>query len=129
MIKRIVIAGCRNYTNYEEAKEYIDRCIANIRKEHTITIISGGATGADALGEQYAKENGFKIERYPADWKKYSKSAGPRRNKTMAEISDFVICFWDGQSKGTKSMIEYAKKYKKPIRIKRIAVSSRQPQF
>ena len=78
---------------------------------------------------KYAKENGFKIERYPADWKKYSKSAGPRRNKTMAEISDFVICFWDGQSKGTKSMIEYAKKYKKPIRIKRIAVSSRQPQF
>lgn len=59
MIKRIVIAGCRDYTNYDEAKEYIDFCLSNIRKENKIIIISGGAKGADALGERYAKENGF----------------------------------------------------------------------
>ncbi len=118
--KRVVIAGCRDYNNYDEAKNYIDFCLSNIRKESTIIIVSGCASGADAIGERYAKENGFKVEKYPADWKTYGKSAGPRRNNQMAEISNFVICFWDGKSKGTMSMIKYANFYNKPIRIKRI---------
>ena len=118
--KRVVIAGCRNYTNYDEAKAYIDHCLSRMREENTIIIVSGGASGADAIGERYANENGFEIERYPADWKTYGRSAGPRRNKQMAEVSDYVICFWDEKSRGTKSMIAYAKKYDKPVRIKQI---------
>ena len=116
--KRVVIAGCRDYNNYEEAKIFIDYCISDIRKDYTVIIVSGGAQGADALGERYARENNFKIERYIAEWDKYGKSAGPKRNKKMAEISDFVICFWDEKSRGTKSMIEYSKKCDKPIKIK-----------
>ena len=119
-IKRVVIAGCRDYGNYDEAKTYIDFCLSDIRKKYEIVILSGGARGADAIGEQYAKENGFKIEKYPAAWETYGKSAGPRRNKQMAEACDFVICFWDGQSRGTGSMLEFAKQYNKPFRIKRI---------
>ena len=120
MIKRVIIAGCRYYNNYEEAKAFIDFCLSNIRKKNEIVILSGGARGADAIGERYAEENGFSIEKYPADWEKYGRSAGPRRNEKMAEISDYVICFWDGKSRGTKSMIEYAKKYNKPLKIKTI---------
>ncbi len=120
MIIRVVIAGCRDYNNYDEAKEYIDFCLTNIRKENKIVIISGGASGADALGERYAAENGFEIEKHPADWEKYGRSAGPRRNKQMAQIADYVICFWDEKSKGTHSMIEYAEKFGKPVRVKKI---------
>ncbi len=118
--KRVVIAGCRDYNNYEQAKLYIDFCIKRIKKEYTLIFLSGGCRGADAMGERYAEENGFKVEKYPADWKTYGRSAGPRRNKQMAEITDYVICFWDGQSRGTKSMIDYAKEYNKPTMIKRI---------
>ena len=117
-IKRVVIAGCRDYNNYLEAKEYIDFCLSDIRKKNEIIIVSGCARGADALGERYAKENGFKVEKYPADWAAYGKSAGPRRNKQMAAVCDYVICFWDEKSKGTKSMIECTQSYGKPIRIK-----------
>ena len=120
MCLRIVIAGCRDFNDYKEAKEYIDFCISNIRKANKIIIISGGASGADTLGERYAKENGFKVELYPANWEKYGRSAGPKRNEQMAKICDYVICFWDGKSRGTKSMIEYAKKHQKPIKIKQI---------
>ncbi len=49
MIKRVVIAGCRDYNNYAEAKQYIDFCLSNIRKENNIVIVSGGACGADAI--------------------------------------------------------------------------------
>lgn len=123
MIKRIVVAGCRNYENYREAKAYIDFCISEIRKNNTLIFVSGGCKGADMLGERYAKENGFEIERYKADWEKHGKSAGPKRNMQMAEIGDYVICFWDGKSKGTLSMINCAKKLKKPLRIKNITNS------
>lgn len=115
---RVVIAGCRDYCNYDEAKAYIDCCLSDIEKEDEIIIVSGCASGADAIGLRYAKESGFKVEKYLADWKKYGKSAGPIRNKQMAEVCDRVICFWDGESKGTKSMIDLAKKYEKPVYIK-----------
>lgn len=120
MIKRIVIAGCRNYKDYDEAKEYIDTVIKRIRKEYTLIFVSGGCTGADKLGERYAKENGYKVELYTAQWEKYGKRAGPKRNKLMAQIGDYIICFWDEKSKGTKSMINFSKQLNKPIRIKYI---------
>ena len=98
MIKRVIIAGCRNYTNYEQAKEYIDFCISNIRQKYELIFVSGGCTGADAIGERYAKENGFKLEVYPAKWKKYGKAAGPKRNAEMVKIGDYFICFGDNKN-------------------------------
>lgn len=120
MIKRVAVAGCRKYENYEEAKEYIDFCIREIRKKYTLIFVSGGCRGADALGERYAAENGFKTEIYQAKWEKYGRAAGPERNKKIAEISDYIICFWDGQSKGTKSLLRFAEKAGKPVKIKLI---------
>ena len=118
--KRIVIAGSRNYNDYNKAKTYIDFCISDIRNKYNIIIISGGAKGADTLGERYANENGFAIERYLADWEQQGKKAGLIRNREMAEIADYVICFWDGRSRGTKSMIEYSKQLNKPLKVKKV---------
>lgn len=122
-MKRIVIAGSRKYNNYAEAKEYIDMCISGLNKDNTIVFVSGGCKGADKLGERYAEENGIQIERYCAEWSKYGKGAGPIRNRKMADICDIVICFWDGQSSGTGSMIECAKKAGKRVYIKRICTA------
>lgn len=119
-MKKIVVAGSRDYDNYEEAKKYIEYCISEIRKKYTLIFVSGGCKGADMLGERYAKENGFEIERHIANWDKYGRAAGPKRNEEMAKTADFVICFWDGKSRGTKTMIMYAKKHKRPVRIKSI---------
>lgn len=122
MILKIVIAGCRYYNNYNEAKEYIDFCIREIKKNNTIVILSGGCRGADAIGERYAIENGYEIRRFVANWDKYGKAAGPIRNEQMAKDADYIICFWDYKSRGTKSMIENAKKYSKPYKIKNISL-------
>lgn len=118
MIKRVVVAGCRNYNDYSQAKKYIDFCISRIKTKYTLIFVSGGCKGADRLGERYATENSFEIETYPADWNKYGRKAGPKRNNEMAKIGDYFICFWDGRSKGTKSMIDYATKAGKPLKIK-----------
>lgn len=76
---------------------------------HDVIIMSGHAKGADMLGERFAEEHGLKLEVYPADWKAHYRSAGFRRNEQMGNIANGLIAFWDGESHGTKHMIEYAK--------------------
>ncbi len=120
MVKRIVVAGCRDFCDYSLAKEYIEECLSEISENNTFIFVSGACRGADMLGEQYAKEHGFEIERYPAQWDLYGRSAGPIRNKKMAEVSDLVICFWDGQSRGTRAMIKYAEQLGKTVKVKMI---------
>jgi uncharacterized phage-like protein YoqJ len=84
---------------------------------HTIVIISGMAKGADTIGEQYAHERGYTVERFPADWQQYGKAAGPIRNRQMVDNADALIVFWDGQSAGTRNMIMMAKKKGLAVRI------------
>lgn len=80
-----------------------------IAEGEQIEIVSGACpTGADYYGEQYAKERGFSLRRFPADWQQYGKRAGAVRNRQMAQYGDALIAFWDGKSKGTKIMIDEA---------------------
>lgn len=116
--KRILIAGCRDFNNYKIAKRYINRCLSEIKKQYDLIIVSGGAKGADMLGERFANEKKLKIERYLPDWQKYGKAAGPKRNKEMVAVSDYIICFWDKKSQGTASTIRYGRLLDKPIRVK-----------
>lgn len=123
MKKRVVIGGCRDYENYEVFCKYVDIYLSRIGKENKIVIVSGHCSGVDVMAERYAKENGYAVEIYPADWKKYGRAAGPKRNKLMVETADYVIAFWDGRSRGTKSLIDYAVKLKKPMRVVDIGLS------
>lgn len=103
---RIIIAGGRDFTNTGMAFS----CLESLVNAGDV-IISGHASGADTIGEFYAQKNGLPCELYPADWKKYGKAAGPIRNEEMAKTADMLIAFWDGKSRGTKSMIGLAKKH------------------
>lgn len=118
MIKRVVIAGCRHFENYRFLRDVCDKCLSRlVREGNEIRILSGCCRGADQLGERYAAERGYTVERHPADWQFYGSSAGPRRNREMAEAADHIIVFWDGESAGSRSMIECAERLKKPLRV------------
>ncbi len=113
---KLIIAGTRTFTDYELLKSKLDNLLRNIPDIDT-EIVSGGCKGADLLGEQYAKEFGIKIKRFPADWDKHGKKAGPLRNKEMAEYSTHCVVFWDGLSKGTASMIKLAQEKELNLRV------------
>lgn len=115
---KVIIAGGRNFNDYSRLKNVCSFYLGN-KIPNEIEIVSGTANGADKLGEIYANENGYKIKRFPADWDKYGKSAGHKRNLQMAEYADALILFWDGKSKGSKSMLGYAEKYGLEIRVER----------
>lgn len=106
---RLVIAGSRDFNDYALLSKAVDKHLGDKGDDAKIIIISGTAPGTDQLGERYAKERGYKLECYPADWGHYGKAAGPVRNMNMANVADDVIVFWDGESSGTKNMIETAK--------------------
>ena len=114
---RLVVAGSRDFDDYTLLSAELDKLLAG---KTNITIVSGTARGADRLGERYAAEHNLRIERFPAEWEKYHKGAGPIRNMKMVQSADVVIVFWDNESSGTKNIIECARKEDIPYRIVRV---------
>ena len=112
---KVIVAGCRDFKDYDLLKEKLNHYRNYTGKMYEL--VSGGAQGADFLGEKYALENGIPIKHFPADWDKHGRAAGPIRNQQMADYADVLIAVWDGQSKGTKNMISCMNKLKKPVYI------------
>lgn len=112
---RVIIAGSRDFTDYKFLEQECDHLLQNIQEN--IVIVSGTANGADKLGEKYAQDKGYKLDKYPANWNLYGKSAGYKRNAQMADNADALIAFWDGKSKGTQHMINLATEKGLQVRV------------
>ncbi len=110
---KTIIAGSRDFNDYRLLRKQVD--YYRLHKNEITQVVSGCAKGADTLGEQYAEENGIEIKRFPADWNKHKRAAGPIRNRQMAEYADVLIAVWDGSSRGTKNMIDEMNKLGKPV--------------
>jgi hypothetical protein len=106
---KIVIAGSRDFNSYDILKDKFLE-FAGYYDFNSLEIVSGTARGADQLGEKLAEELGIKVARFPADWDQFGKGAGYRRNAEMADYGDVLLAFWDGKSRGTRMMIELARK-------------------
>ena len=111
---RVIIAGGRTFNDYELLYQ---KCNEALSLQTEVEIVSGTAGGADRLGEKYAAEKGYPVKQFPADWEKFGKSAGYIRNEEMAKYADALICFWDGESRGSKHMIDIAKKYNLKVKV------------
>ena len=116
----IIIAGFRDFNDYAVVEKEVMNYIGKFIDKVEIEIISGGASGVDALGERFAKEHNLRLKVVPADWKTYGRSAGPRRNEQMARMAGTLIAFWDGKSRGTKNMIDTAKRL--GLRVKTVTI-------
>lgn len=117
---KIIIAGGRDFNDYELLKKEATAFLLEIETGEAIQIVSGGAKGVDTMGERFAQENDLEVVLFPANWKSFGRAAGPKRNAQMADYATHLLSFWNGESKGTKSMISLAKK--KKLRIKIISI-------
>lgn len=114
---RVIIAGGRDFKDYDLLVKTMNHLLSNVKDD--ITVVCGKARGVDTLGEQYAKEHGYSVQYFPADWNRYGKAAGYLRNTEMAKNADALVAFWDGMSLGTRHMIETAKARGLKVRVKR----------
>lgn len=110
---RTIIAGsrlCLHPKILEEALKEIDWTPS--------VVLCGGASGADQLGKKWAENHDIPVESYPANWTRYGKAAGHIRNSEMARKAEALIALWDGESPGTKDMIQKARTHGLKIHIK-----------
>lgn len=121
---RVIIAGGRDFARNNWDKDdwnllysTMDKLLQNKRRTHRIVVLCGMAKGADMAGRKYAEQRRFHVRYYPADWEQHGKKAGPIRNELMAQNADALVAFWDGQSSGTKNMIETAQRYGLAVRV------------
>lgn len=114
---KIIVAGGRDFNDYCLLEKTLDQFLQDRQFIDSVEIVSGLAKGADLLGKKYAEERHINCREFPANWDLYGKSAGYRRNGEMANYADIAICFWDGQSKGTKHMIDTMQKQGKFVKI------------
>ncbi len=122
---KVIIAGGRDYADYERLQKVCARLLIGAG---TKEFVSGGAPGADKLGERFAEESKIELTRFPAPWREiegkpkdeigtdknknqYWKLAGYDRNEKMAAYADVLIAFWDMKSTGTKDMIDRARRH------------------
>jgi hypothetical protein len=111
---RILVCGGRDFNN----RLFL---AATLESLGPITrVIHGGARGADMLAGEWAIENGIPFEVFGADWEKYGRAAGPRRNAEMLAKGkpDLVVAFPGGR--GTADMVRRAKA--KGVPVKEIGV-------
>ncbi|MEM9759575.1 MAG: SLOG family protein [Pseudomonadota bacterium] len=97
---KVVVCGGRHFSAKPSERLWL---VDKLKEMGATEVVSGGCSGADKLGEWAASCIGLRVTKFPADWKKHGKSAGPRRNRLMAEYGDAVIAFPGG--KGTDNMI------------------------
>lgn len=112
---RVGVIGSRAFRNKKLVFSTLNDALD--RFPHFSTIISGGASGPDTFGEQWALSVGIPTRIHIPDWLNQGKAAGFIRNKKIVEDSDVIFAFWDGKSKGTAHSISLAKERKIPVKI------------
>ena len=116
---KVVIAGSRKVQDMTVVLEAIDQAGYDITE-----VVSGGAAGVDALGEEYALTRKIPLRRFPVrdfEWESAGPRAGHDRNALMADYGDALIAVWDGSSTETHNMIGQMKKRGKPYFVYRLA--------
>ena len=112
MPKKVLFTGSRHWNDVDKIENWL-QCLP----QDTIVIHGDCPTRADAIVDELATQIGLTVRRYPANWKKHGRKAGPLRNIEMLETEDpdFVVGFPLGESKGTYHMMNIALNAGKPV--------------
>jgi hypothetical protein len=113
---KTIIAGSRNAKiSMGRLMEIIDLAGFPITE-----VVSGNSGNIDKLGEQWGRAMKLPVTQFNACWQAYGSSAGPRRNRQMAEYAEALIAIWDGKSRGTLNMIKEATKRELSVYVMQI---------
>lgn len=105
--RTLAIIGSRNFTDYAFMRENIQALLDKLPGMDRV--VSGGAKGADSLSERIAQDFGLGHRHIAAEWSRYGRAAGPRRNQQIIDEADVIAAFPLGESKGTQDGIRKAR--------------------
>jgi hypothetical protein len=115
---RVLVTGSRDWSNTETVRAAIAEVHYFDNHPDGVTLVSGACpTGADAMAERWAHRFGWEVERHPADWTRFKKAAGFRRNAEMVNAgADVCLAFQRDASRGTQHTIDLASAAGIPVR-------------
>lgn len=105
---KIGVVGSRNL-RVKDLGKYLPKGVTEI--------VSGGAKGIDTCAKEYALQKGLKLKEFLPEYDKYGRVAPLKRNILIIDYADEVLAFWDGQSRGTKYVIEQCKMRNKKVTV------------
>ncbi|MBI2358623.1 MAG: DUF2493 domain-containing protein [Deltaproteobacteria bacterium] len=109
---KVLVCGSRDWTDWKAIENRLQTLPPRT------TIIAGAARGVDSIAASIGRKLGLEVREFPADWDKFGRSAGYRRNLVMLEQDpDLVIAFHVGNSPGTAHAIENARKREIPVEV------------
>ena len=115
MTQRLAVVGSRTFNAVEVVRAHLQARLPTV-----VEIVSGGARGADTLAELVAVELGVPCVVLPADWRRWGRGAGPRRNAEIAARADAVLAFVDqplDRCRGTRDVVERFRRAGKPVEV------------
>jgi len=113
---KLIIAGSREITEYELLSKIMVSYM--IRKGCLIKeVVSGTAKGIDTLGERWAQENSIPVKRFPADWNRFGRAAGFKRNEVMGDYADEAVVIILNHSRGSEHMAQCMKTLGKRVSV------------
>lgn len=111
---KVLVCGSRSWRLFRPIHDRL----AALGNLEPVTVIHGGAPGADTLAGQAAAQLGLGIKVFHAEWDRYGKRAGVYRNLAMLDAQpDLVLGFWDGRSVGTKHTVTEARRRGIPVEM------------
>lgn len=115
---RVIVAGSRSFRDYNFLEEKLKTILKN--RMPYVEIVNGLAEGADRLGGVFADHHGLPQKKFAADWDNLGKAAGILRNEDMGRYADALVAFWNGESRGTAHMIDFATKNNLAVKVIRV---------
>lgn len=108
---RVIVTGSRNFDDFDLMFNSLKN-VSELYKPAKVTIVHGGAKGADDLAERVANRLDLPTEVHYADWKRHGRGAEPIRNTEMVKAgADMVLAFPLGvASRGTEHCMRTAKR-------------------
>lgn len=116
---KLIVAGGRDFIDSQTMITVLIDLVDKGKIDPNPELVCGMARGADLTAYSLWSGTGTVIHKFPADWARLGKCAGYKRNQEMGEFADAAVCFWDGNSKGTKHMIDIMNKLNKPVYVVR----------
>ena len=110
----LLVCGSRTYSNTTVLHQHLDRAL---QRQPGLVVVTGCGRGADRMAIDWAVDRGVPYARYAAQWSRFGKAAGPRRNQRMLSIAHGVLAFPLAGSKGTVGVISSAHKQGIPTRV------------
>lgn len=99
------------------SRDIVDADVSKYIPDGVTEIVSGGASGVDALAAAYARDKGLKLTEFLPQYNKFGRAAPLRRNEQIVRYADEVLALWDGISSGTRFVIEYCRRTGVPCTV------------